>query len=242
MTRSYRYYSCPDLPVPTGLGWQVETTAQLAMPWGDATAHSKLSYRGVAAHEPFELWSVEHQDERNMEVIVDQQPYGKVVQVLRPTAYYHRAGGYFLVTVGKVDGASLFRRLAGATPPVLAEPGELDLVAVRKLGATTGGWFKGLRLAEVSSIGMFGSEDIVDSDEWSRYSGIGDLSAVNMRVVFRDGSAPSSVMITQERCVVTYKDMGERDNLRFVEHLNSLFDDLPTSGGQPDGDGSPSTT
>jgi hypothetical protein len=136
--------------------------------------------------------------------------------------------GYFLTVTNKRESKGFFERLTRAAPPVNALPGTLDLAAVQHLGHTTGGYFADLKINEVSTAGIWGTADIVDSDEWGRYSEVGDISALYMRVASRAGTE-RSVQVTKDRLVLLMQHMSERDNLDFVAHLNELFDNLDGS-------------
>jgi hypothetical protein len=204
----------------------IASQAQLAMPWGDATAHSKLTYQGTADDDRFERYFAEHHIDREVDAIFQQESVRRLIYVVRFHLYYFRDRDYFVVQTNKAVAKGYFDRLGKADTPVHAEAGKVDLSqAQAKLGATTGGWFGKLKIADVSTAAIFGTESVTSSDEWEHYNAVGELSALNMKVQDAAG-VQHPVMLTRDRLILLMKDFGERDNLTFVAELNAMIDDL----------------
>jgi hypothetical protein len=222
MPTSYRYFSCADLP-RLEPGESITHQAQASIPGFDHEAHSTLTLARRSDHGDFLRFECVHQEQRNVDAIFEQREVRQAIFNERFEAFYNSEKLYFLVRNDRKKSKSFFDRLSRARPvPVEATPGALDLQEVMRLGQTTGGWFANVRLSGVQSAGLFGHDDIGTSDEWARYSAESDMSAVYVRVESRAGSV-LPVMITRDRAVIVQKDVGERENLDLVAHLNDAF-------------------
>lgn len=225
MPFSYRYYACDDMP-DLQLNESITHQAQTSIPGFDHEAHSTLTYMRRADHSDFRRFDCVHQEQRNVDAIFEQKEVHRAIFNERFNAFYNPERRYFLVQNDRSKSKSFFDRLSRARPqPINATPGKLDLHEVMKLGQTTGGWFANVRLTGVQSAGLFGHDDIGNSDEWARYSAEADMSAVYVKVESRAGSI-TPVMITKDRAVIVQRDGGERDNLDLVAHLNDVFIEL----------------
>jgi hypothetical protein len=222
MPASYRYFGVPNLPA-FRVGQKVTSETQLAMPWGDETAHTTMTYLGVAAATEFERYYVEHQVDRDIDAIYNHEPVKRLIEVRRFPAFYHREAQYFLVRAEKRDARSMFERLSKISPPISAKSEEVDLQKLQELGRTTGGWFGNLKIADVRTAGIFGSATVVASEEWGRYSDLGEISALYMHVAGHEDSM-RPIMITRERGVVLMKESDERLDLGFIAHIQATID------------------
>lgn len=217
MPRSYRYYSCSNFP-NLDVGESIETSEQLALPFGNRPAYSRFRHLGLAEDDRFERYEVVHQVEVRMRVVWQQETVQKVLRELEFPAYYHREEGYFLVGTGKREAAVLFRRLVDLD--IDAEAGECDLTQLLDLGITTGGYFRDLAIRDVKSAAIFGTSAVVDSEEWTHYADVGDISAVYMSL----GGADTRVMVTADRLVLVLTSQSEHDDLRLIAELNQIID------------------
>jgi len=220
---AYRYFQALVAP-RLNVGESVMSSAQLAMPWGQEEAHTTLTYLGLAEAREFERYAVEHQVDRQGELIYQHQRIGRYIEVKRFTAYYLRNPGYFLVMADKRDSRTLFERLGRASPSIKAKAGELNFAELQELGKTTGGWFKNLKIADVRTSALFGSSTVTDSEEWSRYADLGELSSVYVQLAGPDETV-RVVQLTRDRCIVLLNPMGERTDLEFIAHLNCVIEE-----------------
>jgi hypothetical protein len=221
MPISYRYFSCDNVP-ELDVGDSITHEAQASIAPFNHDPHSSLRYLGIAAQSDFRRYECTHQDVRNVDGIVNQQEVRSMIFNERFGAYYNAERSYFVVQADKRRSLAYFDRLERADPPIVAKPAKLDLARVVELGHTTGGWFSNVKLSGVKTAGLFGSEDIVDSVEWERYSAEANMSALYLRIESRAG-AIKTVMVTKDRVILVMKDEGERDNLDFVAQLNDAF-------------------
>lgn len=222
MPISYRYFSTNGMQ-KLGVGERVQSQTQLAIDGWHGEAESYLQYVGKSEHQDFEKYDCLHQIDKQVDAVYRDDEVRQLLFNVRFTAYFNRGKNYFLVQTGKKEALGFFGRLEGSA--LSTEPGKLDLSRASDLGATTGGWFGNLRIDDVSSAGIFGSDEIVGSEEWSHYANVGVISALNMRL-HNDAGVPQSVMVTKDRLVLLMQDLGEVTNLHFVSQLNDRFDAL----------------
>lgn len=230
MPRSYRYYNCDEAPT-FKVGQGVQTEHQLTFEFANMAAHSRIEYLGLAMRDSFERYKVEHEIDVRMDVVWEKEVVHKVLRRLTFPAYYHREKGYWLVGTGKREARILFERLGDADPPIVAEPGSCDLglvqaaLVARGDGHTTGGHFSDLKIDKVKSASIFGTDTVVDSDDWARYSELGEVSAIDARV----SPADTSIMITADRLVLVRSARTEAEALHIAERVNDLIDEALAS-------------
>lgn len=225
MTITFRYLSCqefPSLPV----GDAASTRVQTALPWGNESAETSFRYLGPAEDDRFEKYAVLHQVDSTVDIIADQQHYERVLDNRRFEAFFRRDAGYVLVQAGKSDAHSALKRMALAEPPILAEPVHVDLKAMTPLGAPTGAHFGKLRVADVTAVSVWGTVDIVDSQEWHYYNQLGELSAVNMQAALAGAADYRHIQLLRDRSVVIMKSISERYDLRFIADLQESIEQL----------------
>lgn len=227
MPNPYMYLVCEDMP-RLDEGDSISTSVQTALPWGNPSAETTLTYLGAAEDVRFEHYTVLHQVEKAVDVIVRQETVHEVLDNNRFHAYYHRSNGYFLVTSKRKHAQGAFARLARAPQPVNASPVTIPLLDVREVGETTGGHFGNLSIAKVRSAAVFGTTTVSDSEEWAHYAEHGELSALYLRASTQTGDE-RPLQLMKDRSVVLMKDAGERLNLEFVAELQSSLDQLLSS-------------
>ena len=219
-----RYVSCDDFP-RVSTGESISTAVHLALPWGDASAVTSLTFLGPADDASFERYEVLHQVERDVDAFYNQQHVKRILENRRFHAFYNRDQQYFLVGARRKDALGVFERLTKLDPPIIARSNDIDLRKVLDLGKTTGGYFGKLKIAKVRSAAVFGSTTVVESEEWDHYAKLGELSVVYMQVMADDGET-RTLMLMPDRSVLLMKDTGDGPNLGFVADMQIDIDAL----------------
>lgn len=226
-----RYVTCDDFP-EVAVHDSISTAVHLALPWGDATAATSLTYLGPADDAQFERYEVLHQVERDIDAFYNQQLVKRILENRRFYAFYNRADKYFLVGAARKDALGVFERLTKLVPPIHARSDDIDLRKVLALGKTTGGYFGKLRIAKVRSAAVFGSTTVVESEEWDHYATLGELTVVYMQVMADEGDT-RTLMLMPDRSVLLMKDSGDKFNLGFVADMqvdiNTLLGQSPAT-------------
>lgn len=219
-----RYVTCQDFP-QVEMGQSIRTAVQLALPWGDATAETSLTFRGPADDPDFERYEVLHQVERDVDAFYNQELVKRILENRRFFAFYNRTRQYFLVGARRKDAIGVFERLTKIDPPIHARSDDFDLRRALDLGKTTGGYFGKLKIAKVRTAAVFGSTTVVESEEWDHYASLGELTVVYMQVMAEDGET-RTLMLMPDRSVLLMKDTGDGTNLRFVADMQVDIDNL----------------
>lgn len=226
MPVSLRYITCEAFPeVP--MRKSISTAVHLALPWGDATAETSLTFLGPADDPAFERYEVLHQVERDIDAFYNQQLVKRILENRRFFAFYNRSQKYFLVGAARKDALGVFERLSRIDPPVHTRSIDIDLRKVLALGKTTGGYFGKLKIAKVRTAAVFGSTTVVESEEWDHYATLGELTVVYMQVMADDGET-RTLMLMPDRSVLLMKDVGDRANLSFVAEMQIDIENLLT--------------
>ncbi|MDQ3916386.1 MAG: hypothetical protein M3285_13450 [Actinomycetota bacterium] len=203
----------------------IKSVTQLAMPWGDHQAHTTLTFQGSADAEEFERYRIEHQLDRDIDAIWNQQHIHRVIEVKEFHAYYYREKHYALVDTKKVDARSAMSRLNDGVRDIkVGKLPDIPLAAMEKIqgGVTAGGYFGKLKIAKVKSAALFG-EEVSESADWQRYEEAGELSALFMRAITPE-DLERTLLLTHARIIVLYTNEGEAKNLRFVARLQEEID------------------
>lgn len=234
MTVTFAFF---DVAIPAlEIGQSLQSTAQLALPveGGDDEAHTSITCKGDSNHDAFGRYLIRHQVEREVDAIYHGQSIRRLIFNKEFNAFLHRRDSYLLVNANKVDARGALTRLAAGGAIEVAKQDQLNLAILEEaLGTTSGGYFTNLEIAKVQSASLHGA-DVASSDEWSRYDEAGTLSAIVVH-----GAGPDelvrSFMVTSSRGLVLYSDLGERDNLAFAQHIQSLINEQ--TGTSPEEEG-----
>jgi len=219
-----RYITCEDFP-QVEVHQSISTAVHLALPWGDTTAETSLTFLGPADDPSFERYEVLHQVEREVDAFYNQQLVKRILENRRFFAFYNRDRRYFLVGARRKDALGVFDRLTKVDPAIHASSDDIDLRKVLDLGKTTGGYFGKLKIAKVRTAAVFGSTTVVESEEWDHYANLGELTVVYMQVMADDGET-RTLMLMPDRSVLLMKDTGDGPNLRFVADMQVDIDSL----------------
>lgn len=228
MTVSFMYLLCSDLP-ELELGETISTSVQTALPWGDESAETTLTFQGVADDPRFERYEMLYQVPNDVDVVVNQKNIRRLLSNRRFHAFYHRGKGYLLVQTNRRDARNSFGRLSRATPPISSGHRTINLADVLEVGVPTGAHFGNLKIARVSAASLFGTMTVVDSDEWHRYAEVGELSIVYMRAS-TEGGDERAIQLMNDGSVVLMKGISERQDLEFVAELQESLDQILNQG------------
>jgi hypothetical protein len=218
----YQFVECPNFP-DVEVGASIAIRVQAALPWGDPSATTSLTYVGPAEHVIFERYDALHQVEKDVDAFVDQQQIKTILMNRRFPAFYNRRDGYWLVCASRQHSLNLFERLRREYHDLEINHVEVNLAELSTIGSTTGAYFGNLKIDKVRTAAVFGSTTIVESEEWEHYSDLGDLSVIYMRVMATDGES-RALMLMRDRGVLLMKDFGERLNLSFMKNVQQAIE------------------
>lgn len=222
MTEPFMFLRVDEFP-ELGLNESVRTKVQVGMPWGDSSAETSITYLGVADDDRFERYSIVHQVERHVDAVYNHEPIRRLLENRRFHAFYRRDVGRLFVSTSGSNARRAFERLGTANPPIQAHVEHINLLDVMSLGKTTGAYFGALRIDKVRSAAVFGTTTVVESEEFSHYAQLGDLTVIYIQIMSDDGDIRKLQLLT-DRGVVLFNDLGERLNLQFVDQIQDSID------------------
>lgn len=225
MPRPYRYFHCSEFPIPDQVGDEVQTVQQLSLGGENHEAVTKFRYEGEADEPSFERYLITHQREVNVNLIIQQEKVRRAIAIEEFNGYYKRSGGYWLLMADRRTSRSAWERMAKRPEPIRATESGIDLNGIdQNLGMVTGAYFKELDIRDVRGAALFGTDQVMESDEAKYYLEQGVVSAVYMHVAQESGLG-STVMVTKDRLVLVLSTLQEADDLRLAAELNAWFEE-----------------
>lgn len=203
----------------------LKTSRQIPLPGmnGDETAHTTFKKLGISENEAFEKYKIEHEDVESVEGRLWGKKLSSYIRIYTIFAHYKRDENILIVSGKKKIWWRAYERLHTTYSDLFeAEKPEIDLSILRKAleSKVIGGYFNELEIANVRAASIFGS-NVEESEEWERYEGAGELSALLISVNYK--GLPRSIMLTRERVVVLYSLPNELDDLEFLLMIDKMI-------------------
>jgi hypothetical protein len=238
VTAGYAYIHAPDFP-RLDLNEVFRTSAQTTLAsGGQETAHSSIEFVGSTPGGMFERYWAEHQRNEQTDALWMGNEITRFIRRVRFPLYYRREKGYFLVkTKGKI-AREFFNRFARETAAMKGKPGQLDLRSQE--WKTLGGWFGNLKIKDVRTAALFGTEAIVGSEEWKHYEEAGDVSQLHVEIDIGGGDF-RPVGVTKTRGIVLYTEYDEERDLTFLAQLQDNIDAKVDAAEESEGEGESSS-
>lgn len=223
MPRPYRYFTCHAFP-QLKVGEAIQTDQQLAIGNENHTATSIFRYEGEADESTFERYLIQHQDEVNVNLIVHRQIVRKAIAVREFQGFYNRDDGYWLLMTDRRTARSMWDRMSRRSEASLhASESKLALDRMHELGSVTGAYFAELTIQDVSGAALFGTEQVMESEEGRHYREQGVVSAVYMQIAAATG-LDATIMVTKDRLILVLSTLTEGEDLRLAAELNARFE------------------
>ena len=220
MAISYTYFELENFPSPQ-VGQEIQTTTQLAIPQlEDDSIHTIVRFLGDSEHPDFFKFHVTHETIRKIKARFLNNYRERIIEVMEFNLFMSKTGPASLVTASTQYCHEMFRRLEQTLGDLSWKERKVDLISLKKeLGSSIrGGWFTGLKIADVRVAAIFGPT-VGESEEWDRYEHGGDCSALVVEL-YSSEEAAESVMITRSGSIVLYGTFSEGNGLRFVSSIN----------------------
>ena len=138
--------------------------------------------------------------------------------------YHHTETGRMLIDATRTLSDELVRRLEKSQYEFLVEARQVDLATLADdlKSQVRGGWFGDLKVADVSTIGMFGPT-VGESAEWGTYEQVGALSVIDLESEIDGLRLPVKIMAN--RGVVLYQSFSEAQTLSLLLGLQDVLDE-----------------
>jgi len=223
--KGYQYYEVDAFP-EWGIGSPpFETIHQdtLFREWVDEYPRTVITATGSADHRDFLKFHVMHESTEKVRGRYINGPIHRYIAQNEFYIYYHPKLKRMFVDTSRPQCGEMIDRLGRCEIDFLVIPRKVDLIqlGIDLKESIRGGWFGELKVADVSTIGIF-SPTVGESSEWDRFEQMGRLKAIDLSLEFGDHKTP--VKITQNRGIVLFETFPESEALRWLLELQSVLD------------------
>jgi hypothetical protein len=222
--KGYQYYEVDSFP-EWELGFAFETRYQgsLLMDLVDEGPRTVITAVGLADHQDFKKYHVMHETYQSLRGRYRNEPIAGYIAQADFHIYYHPVAKRMFVDTARSLCREMVDRLERSDIDFLVIPRNIDL---RKLAEDLranirAGWFRDLKVADVSTIGLFGST-VGESAEWSRYELVGSLNVIDLELEVRGQRHP--VKISSNRAIVLFESFSESEALGLILELQEALD------------------
>jgi len=222
--KGYQYYEVDSFP-EWEVGFTFKTTHQgsLFMDIVDEAPMTEITAIGLSDHPDFRKYHVMHETYEKVRGRYRNEPITAYVAQIDFHIYCHPAVKRMFVDTKRRFCKEMVNRLEKSDIDFLVIPRQVDLV---RLGndlreSIRGGWFGDLKVADVSTIGLFGPT-VGESAEWDRYKQVGRLKAIDLELDI--GGRRTAIKIMANRAIVLFESFVESDALGLLLDLQSSLD------------------
>jgi hypothetical protein len=222
--KGYQYYDVDSFP-EWEVGSRFETMRQgsLLFDWVDEGPRTTITVVGQADHPDFRKYHVMHETYQKVRGRYRNEPILGYIAQVEFHIYYHPRVRRMFVDTARSYCKEMVDRLEKSDIDFLVIPRNIDLI---KLGNELrqnirGGWFRDLKVADVSTIGIFGPT-VGESEEWDRFEQLGRLRAIDLELTMGDRRLPTKIM--SNRGVVLFESFSESEALGLMLDIQEALD------------------
>ena len=188
--RGYRYYRTDSFPVDTEFTTMHKSSMFQDMV--DDEPSTIITKLGMADHTDFTKYHVMHETYEKVRGRYRNKPIKGYVAQVEFHVYYHVGVSRMFVDTNRKLCAEMIDRLHRSKLDFLGVQEELDLprLANDLRSDVRGGWFRDLKVADVSTIGLFGTT-VGESSEWDRYERVGKLNTIDLELETETSTLPT---------------------------------------------------
>lgn len=229
--KGYQYYQVEQFP-NWKLGNKFETQHQESMFSDfDESPRTIVTTVGLADNENFQKYHVLHETYQKVRGRYRNEPINGFIAQIEFHLYYQPKENVLFVDTQRQYCKEMVDRLHSSNVGISVAHDEIDLIALGNhlRQNIRGGWFGELKVADVSTIGIFGST-VGESQEWLRYEQIGKLKAIDVKLQIN--SMELVVKIMANRGIVIYENFSEALALKLLleiqKELNNYRVSIPS--------------
>jgi len=223
--KGYAYYEIKTFPEDLEPGKSIVTPFQTTMLARDVDEGPRtvLTDVGFADLLKYRKIHVVHEEPRAVEGRYKNEPIRGFIEALEFHLYFDPDRMIMFADTGASTVNKMLKRLKEHKIGLEAVGQKLDLARLAEdLEAdVTGGWMTKIKLPDLSTIALFGGT-VASGPEWKRFASVATVSAVNVNYEY--GGVRNKVQVIQDRTVVIYAPMSERDALNFLEGIQAKLD------------------
>jgi hypothetical protein len=228
--KGFQFYQVEKFP-NWELGNKVETQHQESMFSDfDESPRTVITTVGLADNEKFRKYHVLHETYQKVRGRYKNEPINGFVAQLEFHLYYQPKEKIMFVDTQRQYCKEMVDRLHTSNIGIEVSHDEIDLIALGNhlRQNIRGGWFGDLKVADVSTIGIFGST-VGESQEWLRYEQIGKLKAIDVKLQIN--SMELVVKIMANRGIVIYENYSEALALKLLSEIQKELDNYKVLNG-----------
>lgn len=221
--KGYQYYLVNTFP-EWEIGEEFETIHQDALfpEMVDEGPKSIIKLVGLSDHSAFQKYHVLHETFRSVRGRYQNKPINGYISQEEFHLFRHSSKRILLMDTTLKNCKEIVDRLERANIEFFVTSQNIDLI---KLGddlraRIRGGWFGDLKVADVSSIGLFGPT-VGESTEWGRYEQIGELKAIDIELTTK--MQKLLVKIMANRGVVLFSPFTEMEALDMLLEIQDVL-------------------
>jgi hypothetical protein len=222
--KPHRYYVVNQFP-EMEVGQSVTSTYQgsLLPTLVDEAPQTVIKCVGIADHESYLKYQVVHETHQEVVGRYMNEPIHGYVRRTEFHLFRQPEQAFLFVDTNKRICREMVRRVQDSEIPMDLLSSEIDLsrLGTELKSAVSGGWFRKLRIADVSTMAAFGPV-VGESSEWDRLDRMGELGTLQVHYEF-EGKL-YSVTITPDRSIVVLTTVTESEGLRLLESIQAILD------------------
>jgi hypothetical protein len=221
--KGYQYYEVNSYP-DWNDGYVFRTTHQETISGDfDIAPQTVITAVGIADLPSFKKYHVLHETYQKVRGRYKNEPITGYIAQVEFHIYYHTEQKRLLIDTPRNICREMVDRLEKSDIDFLVIPHKIDL---SKLGIdlsdrVRGGWFGELKVADVSTIGLFGPT-VGESEEWEKYDQVGTLRAIDVEL--DSISEKLLVKIMAHRGIVLFENLTESQSLERVLKIQHDLD------------------
>jgi len=221
--KGYQYYEVDTFP-NWGIGHEFRTSHQEPLfPDIDEAPQTLITALGLADHQSFQKYHVLHETYQKVRGRYRNEPITSYIAQIEFHIYYLAEHKRLFIDAPRNICKEMVDRLEKANIDFFVISREIDLIKLGKdlREEIRGGWFGELKVADVSTIGIFGPT-VGESEEWERYEQIGKLKAINVELDWI--TQKLTVLIMANRGIVLFENLTEFQSLERVLKIQNDLD------------------
>lgn len=221
--KGYQFYYVEQFP-NWELGNKFETQHQESLFSDvDETPRTVVTTVGLADNEQFRKYHVLHETYQKVRGRYRNEPINGFIAQIEFHLYHQPKERILFVDTPRQYCKEMVDRLHNSNVGISVAHDEIDLIALGNhlRQNIRGGWFGELKVADVSTIGIFGST-VGESQEWLRYEQIGKLKAIDVKLQIN--SMEIVVKIMANRGIVIYENYSEALALKLLSEIQKELD------------------
>lgn len=223
--KGYAYYQVKIFPKDLEPGKSIITPFQTTMLARevDEGPRTVLTDVGFADLPKYRKIHVVHEEPRSVEGRYRNEPIRGFIEALEFHLYFDPDQMIMFADTGADTVNKMLKRVKVHKIELEAVGQKLDLdrLAQDLAADVTGGWMTKIKLPDLSTIALFGGT-VATGPEWKRFASVSTVSAVN--IGYEHAGIRNKVQVIQDRTVVIYAPMSERDALNFLEGIQAKLD------------------